>query len=1090
MFKKNKIAKKWRYLIFLSVYTHFFSCESSITLTSRESSICSKDDCKKATDLKWLSNDEVTSLPTTITWNPPRKSDALSAQSIQFYSGESCNEKYSAAVTLNNLSSNQSEFSPSVNGVYSFKVTVIDQQGTEIDSLCSPSTTVNVASLDAKPEIANVSTTISSGYYRAGTTIPIEFEFDQVVYVTGIPKLTLETGAVDAEAIYVSGSGTKYLIFNYVVANSQSVSQLNWASNNPFVLDTATIKNEAAKDAILDLSGKPALSAEKTITIDTTTPSISAISSQSAARNGSSSSIAFTIDDSHSNLACTDNYLSIQSSDNSILQASGAVFGGTYPNCSVVLTPVTNAVGNTNVSIVVVDRAGNYASSTFSFGVVVDIALGQPSTTSNVNLEYGLNAPKGAIIVGAKLIAADYSNNRVLIWNTIPTTSNTLPNVVLGQENLWSVGQNRALSNPTASTLSGPIGLASDGTKLAVADFSNNRILIWNAIPTTNGAAADVVVGEPDFATSLGNNGSVTASKLQGPEGVAFIGSKLYVADTTNNRVLIWNSVPTTNSVAADIVLGQANFASNSANSGGVSATTLAAPTSIASDGAKLFVSDKGNSRVLGWNSIPTSNATAANFALGQVGLTSATVNHGTGISTAASMFCPWQVIVSGSKLYVVDNYNHRVLLWSSIPATNGALANFVIGQPDFSGKTANNGGISGATLNSPKCLASNGTVLFICDQDNNRILGFNSIPSSNAVSADLVIGQASFTRSRANPGTETASGLKGTVGIAVAGSKLIVADTNNNRVLIWNSEPTTSGQPADVVLGQPNFTTMTANTGGRSGSTMYGPASVYSDGTKLYVADINNSRVLIWNTIPTVSGASADLVIGQPTLTSSAGIGANLSLNAPYGMTVCGNKFYVADYGNMRVLGWNSVPTINGQAPDFVLGQVNMSTYAFVSPPSASTLLFPFSVNCVGNKLLVGDTWANRILIWNSAPTINAQPADIVLGQGNMTSSTGNNGGVTASSLYGAMSASSNGSKLYVADTYNHRVLVWNSFPITNGQPADAVIGQPDFVSNTPNSPTLNASSLSMPTYAVASGSIVYISDNGNNRVLVKSYP
>jgi len=33
-----------------------------------------------------------------------------------------------------------------------------------------------------------------------------------------------------------------------------------------------------------------------------------------------------------------------------------------------------------------------------------------------------------------------------------------------------------------------------------------------------------------------------------------------------------------------------------------------------------------------------------------------------------------------------------------------------------------------------------------------------------------------------------------------------MVADTQNNRVLIWNSIPTQNNQPADLVLGQPNL--------------------------------------------------------------------------------------------------------------------------------------------------------------------------------------------------------------------------------------------------------------------------------------------
>ena len=49
---------------------------------------------------------------------------------------------------------------------------------------------------------------------------------------------------------------------------------------------------------------------------------------------------------------------------------------------------------------------------------------------------------------------------------------------------------------------------------------------------------------------------------------------------------------------------------------------------------------------------------------------------------------------------------------------------------------------------------------------------------------------------------------MRGPQGVWIANNKLYVADTQNYRVLIWNSFPTTNNQAPDVVLGQPDFTT------------------------------------------------------------------------------------------------------------------------------------------------------------------------------------------------------------------------------------------------------------------------------------------
>ncbi len=111
-----------------------------------------------------------------------------------------------------------------------------------------------------------------------------------------------------------------------------------------------------------------------------------------------------------------------------------------------------------------------------------------------------------------------------MIWNKIPTTNGANADVVVGQPDFTS--------NSAATTQTGmgePEGLWSDGTKLVVADFDNNRVLIWNSFPTSNGAPADVVVGQPDF-TSADTPDTPDAQSLRQPGGVASDGTRLFVA--------------------------------------------------------------------------------------------------------------------------------------------------------------------------------------------------------------------------------------------------------------------------------------------------------------------------------------------------------------------------------------------------------------------------------------------------------------------------------------------------------------------------------------------------------------------------------
>jgi hypothetical protein len=85
-----------------------------------------------------------------------------------------------------------------------------------------------------------------------------------------------------------------------------------------------------------------------------------------------------------------------------------------------------------------------------------------------------------------------------------------------------------------------------------------------------------------------------------------------------------------------------------------------------------------------------------------------------------------------------------------------------------------------------------------------------------NGQTANVAIGQAELTAHTAT----AAQDRLGTGGgwVFRTGSKLVVSDSTNNRVLIWNSIPTANGVPADVVLGQPDFTTR--DTGGAAAAT------------------------------------------------------------------------------------------------------------------------------------------------------------------------------------------------------------------------------------------------------------------------------
>ena len=322
-------------------------------------------------------------------------------------------------------------------------------------------------------------------------------------------------------------------------------------------------------------------------------------------------------------------------------------------------------------------------------------------------------------------------------------------------------------------------------------------------------------------------------------------------------------------------------------------------------------------------------------------------------------------------------------------------------------------------------------------------------------------------------------------------GTRFFVADFTNNRVLIWNTVPTSDDAPANVVVGQ---TDMTSNGSGCTSSTLNQPWSVASDGTHLIVSDYSNSRVLVWNSIPTTNGVAANAVLGESSFTGCGGGHSSTLISGQVGVSTDGTRILVSDYNNHRVLIWRSFPTVStGAAASVVLGQSNFTAHTSPSP-SSNTMMYPGSAVSDGTHVIVQDSGNNRILIWNSIPTTSGLAANIVLGQPDFTttsygtSATNMSTSTACSATYASPGyVDLHGGKIYMADSCNSRVMIWNSIPtaFTSGTaiPANIVLGQPNFTSNATGS---TAQSLNTPSEAFSNGTSIYVTDWGNNRIVL----
>lgn len=668
--------------------------------------------------------------------------------------------------------------------------------------------------------------------------------------------------------------------------------------------------------------------------------------------------------------------------------------------------------------------------------------LGQPDFRHNgLNMVQGIEIYQpGGIALDPRngqthLYIADTGNSRVLAWRDVNGYQiGDAPALVLGQPG----PQHSAVLGIGAKGFFGLTGIAVDPLTgdLYAADTGNHRILRF-AYPFANPRRVEpeAVVGQPDFTPRAAG---ATNSGLNQPRAVAMDSrGNLWIADTGNHRVLRYPAAALRSPTppAADVVIGQRDFSSGSPNAGGqVSASGFDTPSGLALDTQdNLYVSDFNNARVLRFapRAIAPGGNMAADAVWGQGDFSTRGVPQQ---ASASSLAGPAGIAVANDDLYVSVPRDNRVLVFSLTAAGGGAKN--IFGQTDPASTLANAGA---APLASPSSLAqpfdvktdSAGNV-YVTDSGNHRVLQF----AGGAKSAIRVWGQSDFVSNSPNQIKPGSINLPYKIAIDYLSPPfaLYVSDTGNHRILVWkDSTRFRSGDAADLVIGQPNLRTGAPNVDSQS--------------------------------------------FGRPSQTS---------LFEPAGIAIDPNNgsLYVADAGNHRVLRYpRPVDQAGRITPDAVIGQPNF-TSADSALVSAGSLRRPTGLAIGPNgNLFVSDSGNNRVLEY-PASAGNGALAIRVYGQPNMASSIKPSqvSAQTLSEPQGiAIDAASN---LYVADTGANRVLM---FPNTQnaptaGMPATFVLGQPGYAS-------ANAGEFRLPgDVAVDSSGGIYVSDRGNNRVLV--YP
>ncbi|WP_244500130.1 hypothetical protein [Methyloceanibacter superfactus] len=269
--------------------------------------------------------------------------------------------------------------------------------------------------------------------------------------------------------------------------------------------------------------------------------------------------------------------------------------------------------------------------------------------------------------------------------------------------------------------------------------------------------------------------------------------------------------------------------------------------------------------------------------------------------------------------------------------------------------------------------------MLAVADAWNHRVLIWHGLPEETNRPADVVLGQADFSGALANRGTDRpdADTMFWCYGVAIIGGRLMVADTGNRRVLVWDRIPTRNGTPADLVLGQLDFITRDENAGGAPGALgMRWPHGIAMDDGRLFVADAGDNRVMVWRGLPAANGCPCDFVLGQDDMehvdhNQAAYYPTARGLNMPYGLAVLGDRLAVADTANSRLLGFDLTDLGMGAPASRLAGQRGFADKGDNrwGAPVRDSLCWPYNVSACADTLVVADSGNNRVLLWGAAP-------------------------------------------------------------------------------------------------------------------------
>lgn len=549
--------------------------------------------------------------------------------------------------------------------------------------------------------------------------------------------------------------------------------------------------------------------------------------------------------------------------------------------------------------------------------------------------------PSGLASDGRNLILVDRGNNRILVWNTAPTTSESAPDFVLCQPNQTSTVSGSALNqcNWPSDAIVTPTG------KLLVADSDNNRILIWNTMPTATGASAS-------FALDLGESAW--------PWGIWSDGTRVAATSTGRGRISIWNSFPTSSTQAPSFVIE------------GSESTCIGTPRGLMSNGTALLTGEHngkcGETKGIHvFTTFPTSSSAKPTYMI-----VPPDPNYAWPMGTFDK---------STGKAYLLSR---TLQAFDGFPATK-PVATQVAEKAEFDGGDGGDVEIV------------NG-LMYVVEYNGNRVSVFKGIPTSSSL-PDFYLGLSSSTITSPVENPLKKNFLITNPQVTTLDGAMAINSDFDRAIYVWKNIPATSGAKPDLV-----WSTQNQNDPNPLLAMDFQPDSSDTGkmGGKSYYAVAGEKSFVVWEGIPTSTSS-------VPILNIKDSIG-NVNFDMHLRVAMDEYNFYILDGSAKKIYVWKGLPADKNDSPDFTLNaEANR-------------------IRSDGKHLVAASLYTSpHILVWDVA----------TLKQGSTTL------GTVGYQMNLPQDAFILNGALYVADTSFHRVLYWSSITaaMAGGAP-DGTIG------------------------------------------------